>query len=97
MAGVPADQEAARPSGYDAERPRAPCAHRPSLRQASGHRATEYPGAMRGHGGSLKNMQINLICARPDNETDDWPAVHWAVPVRVEVTVRNLLAAVIIG
>jgi hypothetical protein len=31
---------------------------------------------MRAHGGSLKSMQINLICARLDKETDDWPAVH---------------------
>ena len=68
--------EAAGPSGYDAERPRAACAYRPSLRQASGHRATECPGAMRSHGGSLKSMQINLICARLDEETDGCPAVH---------------------
>jgi hypothetical protein len=31
---------------------------------------------MGGHGGSLKSMQINLICARLDKETDDWPAVQ---------------------
>ena len=31
---------------------------------------------MRGHGGSLKSMQISLICARLDKETGDWPAVH---------------------
>lgn len=38
--------------------------------------ATERPGAMPSHGDPWQSMQINLICARLDKETDDWQAVH---------------------